>query len=63
MNPLAFDRLKTSQSNTLNKVTIKNRHPLSFINEAINRLAGAIVYTKLNLKNTYHKIGIKSEDK
>jgi hypothetical protein len=46
----------------LNKITIKNRYPLSFINEIINRLAGAVMYTKLDLKNAYYKIRIKLGD-
>jgi hypothetical protein len=47
----------------LNKITIKNRHPVSLINETIDRLADAMIYTKLDLKDTYYRIRIKSEDK
>jgi hypothetical protein len=43
----------------LNRITIKNRHPLPLINETIDRLAHAKVYTKLDLKDAYHRIRIK----
>jgi hypothetical protein len=46
----------------LNKFTIKNRHPLSLINEIIDRLVDTVIYIKLNLKHTYHKIRIKLEN-
>jgi transposase InsO family protein len=43
----------------LNKVTIKNRHPLPLISEILDRLQGAGYYTKLDLKNAYHRIRIQ----
>src|SRR6266498_5834642 len=46
----------------LNKVTTKNRHPLPLINESIDRLSGAKIYTKLDLRDTYHRIRIKKRD-
>ena len=47
----------------LNKVTIKNRHPLSLISETLDRLNKVKRFTKLNLKNTYHRIRIRKGDK
>jgi hypothetical protein len=46
----------------LNKVTIKNRHPLPLIDEIIDRLCGSKVYTKLDLKWAYHRIRIRRGD-
>ena len=46
----------------LNKVTIKNRHSLSLISETLNRLNEVKRFTKLNLKNTYHRIRIRKGD-
>jgi hypothetical protein len=46
----------------LNKITIKDRYPLPFINKTLNRLVDAAYYTKLNLKNTYYKIRIKADN-
>jgi hypothetical protein len=46
----------------LNKVTIKNRYPLPLIGEILDRLVGAKRYTKLDLKDAYHRIRIKQSD-
>lgn len=47
----------------LNKVTIKNRHPLPLISEILDRLAGAKIYSKIDLKDAYHRIKIKQDDR
>jgi hypothetical protein len=47
----------------LNKVTIKNRHPLPLIGEILDRLSGATIFTKLDLKDAYHRIPIRREDR
>lgn len=46
----------------LNEVTIKNRHPLPLVQESLDRLAGAKIYTKLDLRDAYHRIRIKEGD-
>ena len=46
----------------LNAVTIKNRHPLPLITETLDRLCGAQRFTKLDLKDAYHRIRIRSGD-
>ena len=46
----------------LNKVTVKNRHPLPLISETLDRLTGAKVFTKLDLKDAYHRIQIRKGD-
>lgn len=46
----------------LNAVTVKNRHPLPLITETLDRLCGAKVFTKLDLKDAYHRIRIKQGD-
>jgi hypothetical protein len=43
----------------LNKIIIKNRHSFLLIGKILDRLNGAAVYTKLDLKKTYYKIRIK----
>ena len=40
----------------LNKVTVKNRHPLPLVSKTLDRLTGAKVFTKLDLKDAYHRI-------
>ena len=47
----------------LNKVTIKNRYLLPLIGEIIDRLSGARIYTKLDLRNAYHRIRIREGNK
>ena len=46
----------------LNSVTVKNRHPLPLITETLDRLCGSKVFTKLDLKDAYHRLRIKSGD-
>ena len=46
----------------LNKVTKKNRYPLLLISKTLDRLVGASVFTKLNLKDTYYRLRIKQGD-
>ena len=43
----------------LNAIIIKNRHSLSLIIKTLNRLYDVKRFTKLNLKNVYHRIRIK----
>ena len=42
----------------LNKVIVKNRHPLSLIRETLDCLNGAQCFTMLDLKDAYHRIYI-----
>jgi hypothetical protein len=46
----------------LNKITIKNRYPLPLINELLDRLSHARVFTKLDIRNAYNRIRIASGD-
>ncbi len=46
----------------LNKITVKNHHSLSLINETLDRLSKVKQFTKLNLKNVYHHLRIQCED-
>ena len=46
----------------LNQVTIKNQYSLSLIEEIMNQLSGAKLFTKLDLNNAYHRICIKEGD-
>jgi len=46
----------------LNKVTIKNRYPLPRIDDLMDQLVGAEVFSKIDLRSGYHLIRVKVED-
>ncbi|MCI32734.1 RNA-directed DNA polymerase (Reverse transcriptase), partial [Trifolium medium] len=46
----------------LNKVTIKNKYPLPRINDLMDQLVGARVFSKIDLRSGYHQIRVKAED-
>ena len=43
----------------LNKVTIKNRYPLPRIDDLMDQLVGACVFSKIDLRSGYHQIKVK----
>ena len=47
----------------LNKITVKNRHPLPLIGEMLDWLQGTKLFTKLDLQNAYYRICIKPGNK
>uniref|UniRef100_A0A674PJ94 Uncharacterized protein n=1 Tax=Takifugu rubripes TaxID=31033 RepID=A0A674PJ94_TAKRU len=46
----------------LNEITVKNRYPLPLIASAFELLQGAMVFTKLDLRNAYHLVRIREGD-
>jgi hypothetical protein len=46
----------------INKITIKNRYPLPLINETLNQLRGARIYTTLDLRGAYNLIRVAEAD-
>lgn len=46
----------------LNQITRKDRAPLPLINEILDRLATAKVFTKLDLKDAYYRLRIHEGD-
>ena len=46
----------------MNKVTIKNRYPLPRIDDLFNHLRGARVYSKIDLRTSYHQLRVRETD-
>jgi hypothetical protein len=46
----------------LNKLTVKNKYPLPRIDDLLDRLGGAKVFSKINVRSGYHQIQFKPED-
>ena len=43
-------------SRQLNKVTIKNKYPIPRIDDLFDQLQGACVFSKIDLRSSYHKL-------
>ncbi|GJU54376.1 hypothetical protein Tco_1228090 [Tanacetum coccineum] len=46
----------------LNKLTVKNRYPLSRIDDLFDQLQGSSVYSKIDLRSSYHQLRVREED-
>ena len=47
---------------SLNKISVKNKYPLPRIDELIDCMKGAKLFTKCDIKQAYHQILIESTD-
>nr|GEW35561.1 putative reverse transcriptase domain-containing protein [Tanacetum cinerariifolium] len=46
----------------LNKLMVKNRYSLSWIDELFDQLQGWSVYSKIDLRSRYHQLSVREED-
>ncbi|RVW15572.1 Retrovirus-related Pol polyprotein from transposon 17.6 [Vitis vinifera] len=46
----------------LNKVTVRNRYPLPRIDDLFDQLQGPCVFSKIDLRSSYHQLRVRGED-
>ncbi|RVX07027.1 Retrovirus-related Pol polyprotein from transposon 17.6 [Vitis vinifera] len=46
----------------LNKVMVRNKYPLPCIDDLFYQLQGAYVFSKIDLRSSYHQLRVRSED-
>jgi hypothetical protein len=46
----------------LNKITVKDRYPLPYIEDLLDKLHGGTIFTKLDLASGYHQLRIHPDD-
>ena len=46
----------------LNRATVKNRYPLPRIDDLMDQLQGAVVFSKIDLRSGYHQLRVRAED-
>jgi hypothetical protein len=47
---------------SLNEVTIKNKYPLTQIEDLFDQMKGATIFSKINLRSGYHHLRIRESD-
>jgi hypothetical protein len=47
---------------SLNEVSIKNKYPLPWIEDLLNQMKGASVFSKIDLRSGYHQLKIRESD-
>jgi hypothetical protein len=47
---------------SLNEVTIKNKYPLTRIEDLFDKMKGATIFSKINLRSGYHHLRIRESD-
>ena len=54
--------LLPSRASLLNDITVKNKYPIPLLSSTFEPLTHATVFSKLDLRNTYHLVRIREVD-
>jgi hypothetical protein len=46
----------------LNEVTVRNKYPLPIIDDLFDRLCGACVFSKIDIRSGYHQLKVRKCD-
>ncbi|KAK9728669.1 Reverse transcriptase (RNA-dependent DNA polymerase) [Popillia japonica] len=57
----ALNRITGVDYRALNRITVKDRYPLPLIDDQLNKLAGKVYYTTLDLAQGYHQVPMHPE--
>ncbi|GKF82770.1 hypothetical protein Tco_0244426, partial [Tanacetum coccineum] len=56
------NQLQELEDQELNKLTEKNRYPLPRIDDFFDQLQGSSIYSKIDLRSSYHQLRVRDED-